>query len=97
MFTARKRSCGKVMFLYLSVILFTGGWGVWLWVQGGVCGCGSGVCFWVRGCTHPPPVTHTLVTPPGHPLDTHPPPPLTVNKRVVRNLLECIPVVCVYP
>ena len=25
MFTARKRSCGKVMFLHLSVILFTGG------------------------------------------------------------------------
>ena len=24
-FTARKRSCGKVMFLHLSVILFTGG------------------------------------------------------------------------
>ena len=26
--TARKRSCGKVMFLHLSVILFTGGRGV---------------------------------------------------------------------
>ena len=26
-FTARKRSCGKVMFLQVSVILFTGGGG----------------------------------------------------------------------
>ena len=24
--TARKRSCGKVMVLHMSVILFTGGW-----------------------------------------------------------------------
>ena len=45
--TARKRSCGKVMFLHLSVILFTGGgvsvWGVSiqgsLWLQGGVSDC----------------------------------------------------------
>ena len=49
--TARKRSCGKVMFLHLSVILFTGG---------GMCGergCGKGgmhgkgVHVWQRGCT----------------------------------------------
>ena len=108
MFTARKRSCGKVMFLHLSVILFTGGRGVWLCVQGGVCGSGSGVCLWVRGSVHPL-VTHTLVTPPGHqpldtyihthldthtPLDIHPP-PTTVNKRVVSIILECILVVCV--
>ena len=31
--TARKRSCGKVMFLHLSVILFTGG----VSVPGGLC------------------------------------------------------------
>ena len=35
--TARKRSCGKVMFLHLSVILLTGGGGsVYLWVWGGL-------------------------------------------------------------
>ena len=38
-FTARKRSCGKIMFLHLSVILFTGGGGGFsvLFVQGGLC------------------------------------------------------------
>ena len=32
-FIVRKRSCGKVMFLHLSVILFTEGGGVCLWVH----------------------------------------------------------------
>ena len=54
--TARKRSCGKVMFLQVSVILSTeggmrgcGGHG-WqgrgrVWLQGGMHGCGA-----VHGC-----------------------------------------------
>ena len=37
-FTVRNSSCGKVMFLHQSVILFTG-WG--------------GVCPWVQGCIPP--------------------------------------------
>ena len=82
--TARKRSCGKVMFLHLSVILFIAAGGeVWLWVQG--------VCLLVLGDTHPPLdtssghtplITHPLNTPsPGHtPLDTpsHTPPQHTL-------------------
>ena len=45
-FTVRNSSCGKVMFLHLSVILFTGGsmCGRWACVAG-VCVCG-GVCAW---------------------------------------------------
>ena len=63
-FTTRKRSCGKVMFLHLSVILFTGGClplGPW-----GCLPLGPGdVCLWVPGvCT---PWTHMPgQTPPGH-------------------------------
>ena len=54
--TARKRSCGKVMFLHLSVILFTGG-GVSvggvsiqgsLWLQGGCLWLQVG-CLWLQG------------------------------------------------
>ena len=41
-FTARKRSCGKVMFLHVSVILLTGGACM---VEGGVHGCGG--CAWL--------------------------------------------------
>ena len=84
--TTRKRTCGKVMFLHLSVILFMGG--VWLWVWGYT-------PLWSHPLdTHPPdthtldtPLTYTsldthtpLETPPGHthpwthtPLDTHTP------------------------
>ena len=53
--TDRKRSCGKVMFLHLSVILFTGG--VSLSMKGGVSVQG-GLCqadhpIWLRaGGTH---------------------------------------------
>ena len=38
--TARKRSCEKVMFLQVSVILFTGGGA---WSGGGACSQGGGV------------------------------------------------------
>ena len=65
--TARKRSCGKVMFLHLPVILFTGG-------------C---VCLWIWGVytpwTLPPPDT-PLDTPPSWTHTHHwetPPPELT--------------------
>ena len=43
-FTARKRSCGKVMFLQVSVILSTGG--------GAMCGCrgwSGGGHAWLQG------------------------------------------------
>ena len=40
-FTARKRSCGKVMFLHLSVILFTGG---------GACVVKVGICMVNGAC-----------------------------------------------
>ena len=44
--TARKRSCGKVMFLQVSLILFTGG----VWSRGGACSGGvpapGGVWSW---------------------------------------------------
>ena len=39
--TVRKRSCGKVMFLHLSVILFMGE----VSVQGGLCPWGGGLCL----------------------------------------------------
>ena len=45
LFTVRKRSCGKVMFLHLSVILFTGEGGMWRR------GCMAGVCV-VGGDMH---------------------------------------------
>ena len=44
--TARKRSCGKVMFLHLSVILFTGEGSLSRWgvsVQGSL--CPGGLCL----------------------------------------------------
>ena len=46
-FTARKRSCGKVMFLQACVILFMGGHACFFW-EGGVCFFG-GVCAFFRG------------------------------------------------
>ena len=55
--TTRKRTCGKVMFLHLSVILFMGG--VWLWVWGYT-------PLWSHPLDTPPRHTH-----PGHPLDIH--------------------------
>ena len=72
--TARKRSCGKVMFLQLSVILFTRG---------------KGVCFsacWdtpppLRADTPPPPRSRH---PPAQCMLGD-----TVNKRAVCILLEC--------
>ena len=60
--TARKRRCGKVMSLHLSVSHSVHK-GVWLWVWG---------CLWVFGGVHSPEHTHTLDTPPG--LTTTPPP-----------------------
>ena len=50
--TARKQSCGKVMFLQVSVILSAGGACM---VAGGMCGCGGacgvamGGCAWLKG------------------------------------------------
>ena len=38
-FTARKRSCGKVMFLQVSVILFTGGGAIPACIAGGIPAC----------------------------------------------------------
>ena len=43
--TARKRSCWEVMFLHLSVILFTGG----CMAKGGM--HDEGGCAWWRGCS----------------------------------------------
>ena len=45
-FTARKRICGKVMFLQASVILLTGGLRGW-W--GGMCGCWGGLHGFLGG------------------------------------------------
>ena len=46
-FTARKRSCGKVMFLQVSVILFTGG----CQLLGDACSqSGGGACSQGEGC-----------------------------------------------
>ena len=74
-------SCGKVMFLHLSVTLFMGGVCLWFWGY----------------LAHPPPGRYTLPLdrhPPGQtPARAD---PLhsscwdTVNKRAVRVLLECI-------
>ena len=84
-----QRSCGKVMFLHLSVILFTGGC-----LLRGV--CHTHTHPWAdnpRGQT-PSPGRH----PPWEdtPLGRPPPPHSacwdTINKRPVRNLLECDPV-----
>ena len=74
--TARKRSCGKVMFLRLSVILFTGE-GMYpnmQWAGGVHPSMQRGVCLWVkRGCT-PYGQTPTRVDTPWTypPADTHP-------------------------
>ena len=48
-FTARKRSCGEVMFLHLSVILFTG----WACMAKGWVACvvKEGICM-VKGDMH---------------------------------------------
>ena len=40
---------GKVIFLHLFVILFTGGGHAWLLPGGGVCGCSQGVCVVAPG------------------------------------------------
>ena len=85
-FIARKRSCGKVMFLHPFVILFTGGvylWvrgGVSLWVQGWVSASGSRGVHPVGSHPHrqtPPPWADTLSpgqTPPQPWTDTPPQP-----------------------
>ena len=62
-FTVRNSSCGNVMFLHLSVILFTGGLSA--------SGSGGVVCLWVHGGCTPPRQT----SPPADtPLDRLPPP-----------------------
>ena len=58
--TVRQRSCGKVMFLHLCVILFTGGWvydvtsclAAWCrvpWWEGGLPRGGGSLAFWLKG------------------------------------------------
>ena len=86
--TAHKRSCGSVMFLHLSVILFIGV-GVYLWVQG-MSASGSGGVH-PKTDTHTPrhtlPWTHTRPDTPldtctqldAHPLDTPPDTPLPLD------------------
>ena len=91
--TASKRSCGKVRFLHLSVILFRGvsvqgclcpgGLCAGVSVQGGVCP-GVGEVF-VGGGSLSKGVSVWEVSV----KETHPPPPYG-NMRVVRILLECI-------
>ena len=53
-FTARKQSCGKVMFLQACVILFTGGrtcfQGACMLSGGCACFRGGHVCFWGYAC-----------------------------------------------
>ena len=54
-FTVRKRSCGKVMFSHLSVILFTGGGGACVAggiMAGGTCMVGSGRFGVAEGMRH---------------------------------------------
>ena len=60
--TARKRSCGKVMFLQVSVILFTGGSGL-----GGICSQGAACSRGVPG-EDPPTATAAGGT---HPTGMH--------------------------
>ena len=71
-----QHSCGKVMFLHVSVILFTG-----------VCVCGRQIH---PGRQTPPWQVDTLVG--RYPMGRHPPPPPrgTTLLRAVRILLECI-------
>ena len=95
--TARKRSCGKVMFY--TCLSFCSQGVVWLWVCASRSGC---VCHHGYPLDTTPGTsldTHLLDTHrPGHThhLDTHTRghtrtehTSLTVNKRVVRILLEC--------
>ena len=83
-FTARKRSCGKVLFLHPSVILFTGV------VHGGEACIAGGmrggvVCAWQRAC-----MAGSMCVGVGGVQERW---PLT---RAVRILLECILVQGVY-
>ena len=72
-----QRSCGKVMFLHLSLILFTGG--------GCLPQCILGYTPWADTPGQTPPWADTpLGRPPGQICWG------TVNKRAVRILLECI-------
>ena len=86
-FTARKRSCGKVMFLHLSVILFRGG---------GALSSGSlsgGVSVQVsRGRVSVPGVSVQ-----GGSLPRRPPTPLYGNEWAVCILLECILILTLLP
>ena len=67
-FTARKRSCGKVMFLHLSAILFTGGVCLPLGPGGGCLPLGRGRGVWLDAPWADPPSGQTP------PLDRYPPP-----------------------
>ena len=65
--TVRKRSCGKVMFLHLSVILF----------KGGVC---PSACWNTHPWGRHPPVRHPRQAPPGQtPPQQAPPSPADVH------------------
>ena len=88
-FTVCKRSCGKAMFLHLSVILFTGV-GVVLWMGCHVRGFCERVVLWGG-------VLQKRVPWKGfHGWGCHEGTPLLVNKRAVCILLECflVPNVC---
>ena len=81
-----QRSCGKVMFLHLSVILFTGGW-----VSGRHPPPRQTLPLLGR---HPPrqtPPPRADTNPPGRhlPLGGHPSPSRRPLQRTVRILLEC--------
>ena len=92
-FTVRNSSCGKVMFLHLSVILFTGG-SVWSDTPRARHPPGRHPLGRYPPWADPPRQTHP---PPWqtHPLGSHTPArwkrPL---QRTVRILLECILVCC---
>ena len=92
--TGRNEVVAKVMFLHLSVILFTGGSAS---VHAGIPPPSPEARTPLPRSTHPPGSTHPHLpgsTHPHPPGSTHPPPGSrlrhTVNERPVRILLECI-------
>ena len=97
-FTARKRSCGKVMFLQVSVILSTGG-GTCMVAPGGVCDCSRGACMvasggnaWLLlgGVCMVAPGGACVVAPRGMCMACTTGDGDMINERAVRILLECI-------
>ena len=86
-----RRSCGKVMFLHLSVILSTGEMCIPAWTVQGMC---IPACSGHGGVYHRPPPRRTpswADTPwAGTPRQTPPLPPRRPLQRMVRILLECI-------